>query len=155
MWMLAMKNFQVVDAILETPTDFWQEEIAALSTENLRLAMRYQASEVNRLFFDGWGMVQVGISAAFFWTAWKFEGRYCFPVAIVLLVICVVLQFYIVPETIRLGRIIDFFPRNPEPPEVTLFWRLHHAYTSLDIVKLAGVLGLFVWVLRRKSNESG
>ena len=152
MWMIATKNFQVVDAILETPTDFLQEEIYALSAENLRLAMRYQASEVNRLFFDGWGMVQVGISTAFLWTAWKFEGRYYFPVAIVLLIICVVLQFYVVPETIRLGRVIDFSPRNSESPEVTLFWRLHHTYTSLDIVKLAGVLGLLAGLLRRRSN---
>ena len=66
-----------------------------------------------------------------------------------MLLICLALQFYVVPETIRLGRIIDFLPREPAPPEAAPFWRLHHTYTGLDMLKF--LLGLATMgVLLRK-----
>jgi hypothetical protein len=51
------------------------------------------------------------------------------------------LQLAVVPEAIRLGRLLDFAPRSPAPPELAPFWRLHNAYTTLDSVKL--LLGIF------------
>ena len=149
MWMVAMENFQVVEAILGAPSQAFGEISSALAADNLRLVMRYQASEVNRLFFDGWGIVQIVLAAAFLWPAWKLGGRFLPATAVLLLVTCLVLQFYVVPETIRLGRIIDFLPRDPVPPESVAFWRLHHAYTGLDMVKLLVILGSFGAVLRR------
>ena len=76
MWMVAMKNFQVVEAILGAPPEAFGETAAALSADNLRLVMRFQASEVNRLFFHGWGMVQIVLAAIFLWPAWKLGGRF-------------------------------------------------------------------------------
>ena len=147
-----MKNFQVVDAVLGAPPEAFRETASALSADDLRLVMRYQASEVNRLFFDGWGMVQIALAAAFVWPAWRLGGRFLPATAILLLVTCLVLQFYVVPETIRLGRIIDFLPRDPAPPEAVLFWRLHHAYTALDMVKLVVILGSLGVVLGRRTE---
>ena len=49
--------------------------------------------------------------------------------------IVVGLQLYVVPETIRLGRQIDFQSRQTETAEQAAFWRLHHAYTGLDMLK--------------------
>jgi hypothetical protein len=58
-------------------------------------------------------------------------------------VIAAALQFMVVPETIRLGRALDFAVRNPPPPESAPFWRLHAAYTTLDMLKfLLGIYGL-------------
>ena len=152
MWMVAMKNFQVVDAVLGAPPEAFRDTASALSADNLRLVMRYQASEVNRLFFAGWGMVQVVLPAVFLWPAWKLGGRFLPAAAVLLLVTCLVLQFYVVPETIRLGRIIDFLPRDPAPPEVVPFWRLHNAYTGLDMVKLLVIVGALGAVLRRRDG---
>ena len=134
------------------PPEAFSETSSALAADSLRLVMRHQASEVNRLFFDGWGMVQIVLAAAFLWPAWKLGGRFLPAAAVVLLVACLVLQIFIVPETIRLGRIIDFLPRDPAPPESVAFWRLHHAYTGLDMVKLLVILGSFGAVLRRKGG---
>ena len=138
MWMVAIKNFQIVEAILETPTESFQGVASMFPVETLRLLMRYQASEVNRLFFESWGIIQIGISAMVARLTWQWGRRLYFATAIILLAICLVLQFYVVPEVIRLGRIIDFISRQSDLPDVTLFWRFHHIYTSLDIVKLLG-----------------
>jgi hypothetical protein len=68
-----------------------------------------------------------------------------------MLLIVLFLQFYVVPETVRLGRILDFLPRTPDLPETAPFWRLHHTYTGLDMLKflLALVSGLVL--IRRDS----
>jgi hypothetical protein len=63
--------------------------------------------------------------------------------AAVMLLITVFLQLYVVPETVRLGRLLDFVPREPPPPEAAPFWRLHHTYTGLDMLKF--LLGLAVF----------
>jgi hypothetical protein len=130
MWAVATQNFRVVDRLLPSHPDS-------------RLLMRHQASEVNRLFFDRWGWAQIALGAIFTWLAFSTPTtprtlRWC---AIAMLLIALTLQFAIVPETIRLGRLLDFAPRDPPPPESAPFWRLHAAYTGLDGTRL--LLSLF------------
>lgn len=124
MWAVATQNFRVVDRLLSSHPDS-------------RLLMRHQASEVNRLFFDRWGWAQVSLGVIFTWLAFSTAtGRALRVSAIVMLLIALTLQFAIVPETIRLGRLLDFAPRDPPPPESAPFWRLHAAYTGLDGTRL-------------------
>jgi hypothetical protein len=69
-----------------------------------------------------------------------------------MLLITVFLQLYVVPETVRLGRLLDFVPREPAPPEAAPFWRLHHTYTGLDMLKF--VLGLTVFGAQLKRGAA-
>ena len=66
-----------------------------------------------------------------------------------MLLITVFLQLYVVPETVRLGRLLDFVPREPPPPEDAPFWRLHHTYTGLDMLKFVLGLGIAFWEVKR------
>ena len=150
MWSVAMQNFAVVNNILEGGHDDVKQTASSLEPGGLRSLLRYQASEVNRLFFEKWGLVQLPIAAMVMILAWKQDGKFIPAAALVMLLICLALQFYVVPETIRLGRIMDFLPREPAPPEAVSFWRLHHAYTGLDMLKF--LLGLSAMgVLLRKN----
>ncbi len=129
MWAIATQNFRVVDRLLAAHPDS-------------RLLMRHQASEVNRLFFDRWGWAQISLGAIFTWLAFSTTTTTALRIsAIAMLLIALTLQFAIVPETIRLGRLLDFAPRDPPPPASAPFWRLHAAYTSLDGTRL--LVGLF------------
>ena len=149
MWSVATQNFAVVNNTLEGDHPDIQQTASSLEPGGLRLLLRYQASEVNRLFFDKWGLIQLPIAAIVMMLAWKQDSRLIRAAAAVMLLICLALQFYVVPETIRLGRIIDFLPREPAPPEAAPFWRLHHTYTGLDMLKF--LLGLATMgVLLRK-----
>ncbi len=149
MWSVATQNFAVVNNTLEGDHPDIQQTASSLEPGGLRLLLRYQASEVNRLFFDKWGFIQLPIAAIVMMLAWKQDSSLIRAAAGVMLLICLALQFYVVPETIRLGRIIDFLPREPAPPEAAPFWRLHHTYTGLDMLKF--LLGLATMgVLLRK-----
>jgi hypothetical protein len=146
MWMVATQNFAAVERILAGHSEGFAAAASKLSPEALRLVLRYQASEVNRLFFEGWGMIQPPLAVIVMLLAWRSgSGRWIVAATAGMLLITVFLQFYVVPETVRLGRIIDFIPREPPPPEAGPFWRLHHTYTGLDMLKF--VLGLGVGFL--------
>jgi len=138
MWTVATQNFALVAEILAAPGAGFTQVSDALSSDELRLVMRYQASEANRLFFEAWGMAQLPIAALAMVLAWNVGPN---PTALriataAMLLITVFLSLWVVPETVRLGRLIDFIPRDGSSAAEISFWRLHHAYTSLDSVKL-------------------
>ncbi len=142
MWAVATQNFRLVDRLWSSPPPEAAERIKPLAGGDARLLMRYQASEVNRLFFARWGWTQLAIAAVF--TVLVFglpPDRLLRATALLMLAIAAGLQFAVVPETVRLGRLLDFAARAAPPPEAAPFWRLHHAYTALDLVKL--LLGIF------------
>ncbi|MBI3665853.1 MAG: DUF3153 domain-containing protein [Acidobacteria bacterium] len=152
MWAVATENFRLVDRLLASPVPEMSRRSAPLARGDARLLMRYQASEVNRLFFARWGWTQLGIGAVLLWLVIRSgAGRPLQTAVLLMLGIAAVLQFAAVPEIIRLGRLLDFAPRNPPPPETTSFWRLHALYTALDGVK--ALLGVFAIarVLRKES----
>jgi hypothetical protein len=151
MWLVATQNFGVAKALQEAPAPGFAQTTSGLDAEAIRLATRHQAGEVNRLFFNGWGMVQIPIALIAFGLACSSKsGRTVLVMVGVMLVIVVAFQLYVVPETIRLGRVLDFIPRDPVPPEDAPFWRLHHTYTGLDMFKF--LLGLAAMgLLVRKS----
>jgi hypothetical protein len=150
MWMVATQNFAVVERILAGRPEGLAATSSHLSPAELRLVLRYQASEVNRLFFEGWGMIQPPLGVVVMLLAWRARGgRAIVAAAALMLLIALFLQVYVVPETVRLGRLLDFVPREPPPPEATPFWRLHHTYTALDMLKFVLGLGVAFVVVRR------
>lgn len=153
MWMVATQNFAVVERILAVRPESFAATASDLSPQELRLVLRYQASEVNRLFFEGWGMIQPPLAVLVMLLAWRSgSSRWIVAATAVMLLMTVFLQVYVVPETVRLGRLLDFMPREPPPPEAAPFWRLHHTYTGLDMLKF--VLGLSVAFLVVKQGPA-
>lgn len=149
MWFVATQNFAAVDRILAAPPEQFRSMTAGLAAAEAREVLRYEASELNRLFFDRWGYAQALLALVAVVLAWN-GGRRLRAAIIVAAVITVGLQLYVVPETIRIGRIIDFQPREPETPQQAQFWRLHHAYTGLDMLKFLTVAGSCVALLRQR-----
>ncbi len=140
MWAVATQNFRLVDRLLGSPSPDFAERAKPLAPGDDRLLMRYQASEANRLFFGRWGWVQLAIGVLFAWFVFRLPPDATLRgVAVLMLLLVAATQFYVVPETVRLGRLLDFAARTPAPPEAAPFWRLHHAYTALDMLKF--VLG--------------
>lgn len=149
MWQVAMKNFAVVESVLAEPPAGLTESVSPLTAEQLRPALRYQASEANRLFFSGWGWTQIPLALATLALTWmSFTCKGLRAMALTTLLIALFLQLHVVPETIRLGELIDF-DRSGGPVEET-FWTYHHLYTGFDMLKFLLLLGLG-GVLARKS----
>jgi hypothetical protein len=149
---VAMQNFYTIDRMLDSlPNSTFARGVEALDEHEAPAArdfLRYLSSELNRLFFWGWGLAEVVIGAAVTWLAWSFPERRVRWVAVAMLATTLVLTFGATPPIVSIGRELDFVPRDPPPPELATFGLLHAAYSIGDGIKL--VLGSMMafWIVR-------
>ncbi len=147
MWQVAIQNFTVANGLAESDNARFKTVVSELSADDLRSAVRYQASEVNRLFFYGWGWAQLPIALLAVWLTWKLGDKFILIAISIMTALTVFLQAYVVPETIRLGRLIDFISDGELAAETDMFWILHHTYTGLDMSKfVVGLVAVFMLV---------
>ena len=148
MWQTAIQSFGVAESVQFSDEAALRATVDSLSGDSLRLVLRHQASEMNRLFFRGWGWVQLPLAVVACFLAWRSPGsRFVTSATIVMLLIVVSLAAYVVPETVRLGRMMDFAGQSELPEVRSMFWTLHHSYTGLDMLKFALGLASFgtIW----------
>lgn len=155
MWQTAIQNFTVAGRLEISRDEGFRKVVGELPRPDLRAALRYQASEVNRLFFEGWGWVQIPLAAAAFGLAWLARAGWAVRILLgTMLAIAAVLAAYVVPETIRLGRLIDFAAAGAAAETRSMFWALHHSYTGLDMLKFGLGLAAAALSLRPRRPRS-
>jgi len=145
MTFVATQNFRTVDRILERPTPQAASKLAELDHDSMRMLLRHLSSELNRLYFMSWNAIQLLLAVVVLAMMVRAGSRLETWLALAMLLIVVALlggTFRI----IELGRTIDFVSRNPPPPEVVRFGKLHAAYGAMELVKL--VVGVVLgWIL--------
>src|SRR5574337_20761 len=60
---VATQNFSMVDRLLSAPTPEFSRAIAPLPHEEARSVLRYLVAELNRLYFNAWGLTQLALGA--------------------------------------------------------------------------------------------
>ena len=151
MGVVATQNFYLIDRLLaDGPVPGFNSVVASLGGDSAREFLRYVSSEVNRLFFIGWGIVQIGMGALLVWLVWKSESRRVRTGAWVMLALAVVLTMGLTPPIVSVGRALDFVPRDPRPSELTTFGLVHAAYSITDFAKLGLGLVVAFWIQRKR-----
>jgi len=149
MTFVATQNFRTVDRILERPTPEAAPKLSAMDHDSTRMLLRHLSSELNRLYFMTWNAVQLLLAVVVLALMVRAGSRLETVLALTMLVIVVALlggTFRI----IELGRTIDFVSRDPVPPEVARFGKMHAAYGVMEVVKLViGVVLGFCLAQRR------
>ena len=135
---VAAENFFRIDQLLNSPSHpSFQNDVARRPPGEARTMLRYLASELNRSYFRAWGWVQLVLGTACLSLAAMGLKQRKFTVGFsLMLASAAVMVFYITPQIVDVGRSLDFVPRQPPPPGIAAFGRLHAAYTILDIGKL-------------------
>lgn len=118
--------------------------------------LKYIASELNRFYFTGYGYAQValGLGACLCFAASARGGKAVGGMLFLSLALALVFAFYINPEIIPLGRQIDFMPRDPKPPEVLRFDKLHKASEMIEGLKILLLIGAAAVLIRRPGRKS-
>jgi hypothetical protein len=70
-----------------------------------------------------------------------------------MLLLVLFLMLFVTPPILRIGRSLDFVPRDPSPPQMRTFGLLHAAYTVLTLVNI--VLGILVtrWIQKEHPSQ--
>ncbi len=64
MYVIATHNLESADRVLGSPPPAAAKILDSLGAESARLLLRYQASELNRVYFEYWGSAQLVIGGA-------------------------------------------------------------------------------------------
>jgi len=143
MGFVATGNFAVVepDALRDADRIY-----AALEAgDERRMALRYVASELNRAYFQRYDTASLVLALAALGLRLRVGGHRASLIALLLCAGLVVLNVaYFTPTILELGRQIDFMPRDPPPPEVAEFFRLHGVNITLGLAQLVLLAGLLV-----------
>jgi predicted lysophospholipase L1 biosynthesis ABC-type transport system permease subunit len=145
MILVATQNFRSVDRLLAAPAGLGPR-IDKMGRAEARTFLRYQVSEQNRWYFETWEKAQLVLGAVLLAALWTgLRDRKIFGViAAAMFALLLLERFYLTPEIIRLGRLIDFVPQEASSQERDTFWRFHGAYSAVELIKLA--LGFFLSV---------
>lgn len=143
MFFVATRNFQGVTRLLETPSAGASSRIEQLGPADARLLLRYQVSELNRLYFATWERMQIALGVILLAVlARNFRRKRHLVTALILLVIVTGAHLLLTPEITRLGRLLDFVPDARQTADGQTFWRLHQTYSTLEVFKF--LLGAYL-----------
>lgn len=150
MWVVATASFRNVDRVLSWPTQQAAPALASLPETARRPLLRHLASELNRLLFWLWGAAQVALGAAVMALLLRQSPRNGANLALAggLMALTAVLLGVLTPAITNLGRTLDFVPRDPPPPQMASFGKLHAAYSVLDLAKLV-LAAILAWRVGR------
>ncbi len=158
---VAIQNFQGVDRLMEAPAAPAAKLMSPLGHDNARFLLRYQASEMNRHYFDVYGTLQIGM-AVLLTVSLLFATNGNRPVLALCglaLFVVVFQKFWLTPEITYLGRLIDFVPQMAPSAERARFWSFHSVYSTMEIVKflLMAIIGakMLIRTERRASRRRG
>ena len=100
-----------------------------------------QASELTRVFFHAWNRTQIVLGLIALALALASRARRL-PIALLALGLGVVIVIHLglEPRVVDLGRQLDFLPRDPPPPMLDAFARVHGAYFMAETARFALVL---------------
>jgi uncharacterized membrane protein len=140
---LAITNFRLVDQLLDLPTvPAAAKQFQSMGRATARFMMRHQASEINRFFFEAWGIVQIVLGLSVIGTivfgvrARAGQLKTMMGLAVFALILVLINQFVITPTIVGVGRILDFTEPAQFAAERTRFGNYHSAYSTLEVAKM-------------------
>ncbi len=152
---VATENMRSVRRIVETPSGPAERFAIDAGKDRTASFMRYQAAEMNRALFSGWGVAQTAIGAVLFLILLfgTSAGRLSLVISGLMLFLTLIMTFYLMPEMEGLGRASDYFMLNQSTPERGRFRMLHGVYASMESVKI--LLGLVLTGVFLLGGERG
>jgi len=162
---VATQNFFTIDRIIATsPNGAFRVAVQTLDSVETpghpvaRDLLRYLSSELNRLYFQYWNLVQLVVGLLTLRFVVRIRGtsraKWC---VVGMLGIALFVMAVLTPPIVSVGRSLDFVSRESPPLEVVTrlrtFGLLHATYTVMTLISLIlGILSV-VWIQVPKEEE--
>jgi len=149
---VAVGNFKITDRILLAPAlPGAAKAIETLGAVDSRYLLRHQVGEINRTFFEYWGLAQLLLGLALFCLLLfgTSANKKTLGVAFAMFVIVLINQFGVMPSIVGLGRAVEFADAKQFPSQRKQLSVMHTVYSSFESLKMLtglGLAGLLVFV---------
>lgn len=152
---VATRNFLEVDQLLTNPSEGASRLLSELPRADARLLLRHQASELNRLFFASFELMEIGVGVLLVAALWPLRSLKVGwrALTIILLAITVGMHVLLTPEITHTGRALDFADPAAQTAARAHFWQLHSTYSGFVLFKLALALALTGRLLIQRSRR--
>lgn len=157
---VATANFRIADEVFRTQVFELIRTSELLGSPLMRQVLRYEASEMNRFYFESWEAIQMGLGAALLLPIIFGKLRRYLAVTVVVMLALVAAQHWVLtPRLTSLGRLFDFADPGSLLTERSQFRTLHNLYTGIELAKmgtlaaLSGIL-LYQGERRRRSRHA-
>jgi hypothetical protein len=155
MLLVATHNFSGVEELLAHQPDEARKMLAKLDPEQRRMLLRYQASELNRFYFQWYLNAQIVLILALtvnVFLAVK-GSRFLLAVSAAIAIVVILQRLVLLPEIEYLGHAIDFIPPSTASPARQRFWSFHRIFSGVEVVKIAASLLLGIKMLVRSDTR--
>jgi hypothetical protein len=151
---VATQNFLTIDRLIAGSSNgVFNTLVVTMESPTARELMRYLSSELNRLYFQYWNIVQLPVGVVALRLVSGIPGsRYATWGIAAMVFVVLFLMAFITPPLLSIGREIDFLARDPLPPQMRTFGLLHTTYSALTIVNV--ILGVLVTLWIQKAHPS-
>ena len=152
---VATQNFYTIDRLLtDSPNGVFRQAVdTKTTTPPVRELLRYLSSELNRLYFQYWNLVQLPLGVLTLWLVSKLpNSKHATWQIVAMLGFVLFLMLVVTPALLTIGRTLDFVPRDPAPPGLRTFGLWHAAYAVFTLINI--VLGVLVTLWIQKSNPN-
>jgi hypothetical protein len=148
--------FRSVDSVLAAPPDSVAKAVKTLGPSLTREILRYQVSESNRLLFDVWGWLQLGLAVGVLILLLFLSnvGRTTLGISLGMTLMAALMNFLLIPGISDLGRRMQA-SMHARPDELAERFRLmHYGFTAFELAVVALGTVLLVLLLRGRSGDS-
>ena len=142
---VALGNFKIADRMLMSPAlPGAAKAIETLGAVDARYMLRHQVGEINRAFFETWGLAQLGLGLVLFCLLLfgTLASKKVLAVSFAMLVLVAINQFAVMPSIVGLGRSVEFADSTKFPSQRKQLAAMHGVFSTFEALKVLTGLGL-------------
>ena len=142
---VALGNFKIADRMLMSPAlPGAAKAIETLGAVEARYLLRHQVGEINRAFFETWGLAQLGLGLVLFCLLLfgTLASKKVLAVSFAMLALVAVNQFAVMPSIVGLGRSVEFADATKFPSQRRQLSAMHGVFSTFEALKVLTGLGL-------------
>ncbi|HEX4999308.1 MAG TPA: hypothetical protein VFY29_13860 [Terriglobia bacterium] len=131
-------NFYAIDRLLaHSPNPAFREAIEKLGPGFGHDLLQYLSAEMSRLYLQWWNLLQMLLaSLALYFLRPLGQGNRAGWYVVGMFSVTLFLTLVLTPPMVRIGRDLDFVPRDPVPHDLRTLGLLNAAYSVFTLVNL-------------------
>lgn len=154
---LSWRRSRLPDRLIANPAPAAVEYLNEAGRDVARELLRHHAAEAARRNAEAWSAVQILLAAALLGVLLfgTHEGKLSLLLAALLLVTAALDCFFLTPEAVARGRLLEFAPPGTNEPERARLALFVFGHWAAQAGSMAGAAGLAAWLVWQRGHRSG